>query len=107
MEKSDLKSVSKNSSISGILIRLYWFAFGHVTLVFFIISMFENKVTVLKSVFYFLFVGLLITSKYVDIRYFDGTNAEGDKPATMTDFKRFFSAVMTAYSVIFLILLFL
>ena len=107
MEKSDLKSVSKNSSISGILIRLYWFAFGHVTLVFFIISMFENKVTLLKSVFYFLFVGFLIASKYVDIRYLDGTNAEGDKPATMMDFKHFFRVVMIAYTVIFLGLLFL
>lgn len=66
--------------------------------------MFENKVTVLKSVFYFLFLGFLIASKYLDIRYLDGTNAEGDKPATMTDFKSFFKVVTLAYSVIFILL---
>lgn len=102
MEKSD----SKNSSIPGILARLYWFAFGHALLLFFIISMFD-KLTVLKSVFYFLFLGFLIASKYIDIKYFDGTTPEGDKPATMADFKSFFKIVIIVYPIIFFILLFL
>ncbi len=100
MEKSD----SNNSSILGILVRLYWFAFGHALLLFFIISMFEHKVTVLKSIFYFLFLGLLILSRYMDVKYLDGTNAEGNKPATLEDFKSFFKVVIFIYSIIPIIL---
>jgi hypothetical protein len=96
--------ISKNSSIPGILTRIYWFAFGHAFLFFLAFSFIENKPTAFKSVLYFFLFALVVFAKYADIKYFDGLNAEGNKPATMGDFKKFIKIVIPVYSVIFLIL---
>jgi hypothetical protein len=96
--------IPKNTSIRAILTRIYWFAFGHVFLIYLAISLFENKPGLLKSIIYFFLIGLLVSAKYADIKYFDGKTAEGDKPATMEDFKKFIKIVIPLYSIIFIIL---
>lgn len=101
------KSDQNSSSIHALLTRLYWFAFGHAALIFLVLSIFKNKISILNSVLYFLLLGLLIAAKYIDVKYFDGTTADGEKPATITDFKHFLKVVIIAYAVIFLVLLFL
>ena len=101
------KPDQNNSSIPALLTRIYWFAFGHAALIFLILSISKNKLSVFNSLLYFLFLGILIAAKYIDVKYLDGTNAEGDKPATMADFKGFFKVVMIIYTIVFISLLFL
>ncbi len=77
-------------SLASCLIRLYWMIVGNALLFFCALSIAQGTSSLLAPVdaLFWVLVGSLLTTRYVDIRYFNGMTDRGDA-ATMADFKRY------------------
>jgi hypothetical protein len=73
------------------LLRMYWMIIGNGALVFLAALIASHKFhTILApSVAYWAIALSLILARYVDIRHMGGENAEGNRKATMEDWKRY------------------
>jgi len=64
---------------AGVLLRLYWIGFGNIVLLFLLIFALEREPAFpsLMDLVYFLVLVSVIGVRYVDIRFYNGTTAEG------------------------------
>jgi len=78
----------ETTSFIGLLLRLFWMAFGGTGLVIcafkLILDYPQNLVPLTGSIF--LLAALMTGARYADIRFFNGDTCDGD-PATMTTFE--------------------
>jgi hypothetical protein len=75
---------SENSSCIGLILRLFWMAFGSFALALCAIKVtleYPRNLPVLTASVFLLAI-LMIVARYADIRYFSGKTCDGD-PATM------------------------
>jgi len=72
----------------GCLLRLFWMVAGNLALLALILSIFRQGGFSFLDAIYWLVVGALAATRYVDIRRFAGMTVHGT-PATMTDFRRY------------------
>jgi len=72
----------------GCLLRLFWMVAGNLALLALILSIFNQGGFSFLDAIYWLVVGALAATRYVDIRRFAGLTVHGT-PATMTDFRRY------------------
>ncbi len=82
------------SSPAGCLVRLFWFFGGNILLLFLLISIFHRRSFTISDLGFWIVVGCLVISRYVDIRYLNGQTAESE-PATMNHWRRY-SAMLLA-----------
>ncbi|MBI2519978.1 MAG: hypothetical protein HYV97_06165 [Bdellovibrio sp.] len=78
---------SKNSFL-GIFFRLYWmiiWAFPSMIIISFVV---DKKIGVTAYFLWPIIFLSMIGTKYIDIKFYEGTTADG-KPATMHDFKNY------------------
>lgn len=69
-------------------IRLFWMFFGNVALIFFVISITLRKTSIIVDVAFWLMVIVLVSIRYVDIRWFKGQTSEAE-PATLKDWRQY------------------
>ncbi len=77
-------------SAQGFLLRIYWMIAGPVLLFFCIVFLVEKRPPMpspLDLIFALAAAGLVL-ARYADIRWCDGTSADG-QPASPTDFRRY------------------
>ncbi|MBN1854784.1 MAG: hypothetical protein JW829_18775 [Pirellulales bacterium] len=74
---------------SGCLFRLFWMILGNLVLFFVAVQLLFHPRGWFSSldVVYWLTTVLILVARYADIRFFQGTTAEG-KPATLRDWQR-------------------
>jgi hypothetical protein len=100
----DSESIAQNSGI-GALLRVYWMLLGNL-----VVSILAGKIYMhAASVFslglldglFWLMVGLLIGSRYLDFTYFNGLTTDG-QPTTASHFRRYTIGVLTLSLVVWL-----
>jgi hypothetical protein len=81
---------AKHDPPAGCLMRLFWMMIGNVILLLcaYRITQHQSSVLSIADAFYWTIVGSLLAARYVDIRCFCGTTADGD-PATMAHWRRY------------------
>ena len=91
-------------SPSGCLLRLFWLFLGNGLLGIVAFQMITSSPRLLSllDVTYWVFVGLILCARYVDIRYFGGTKADG-QPASLQDFRRHALILLAAAAVVWLV----
>ncbi len=89
METHECRTPEYDSSF-GCFLRVYSLMIGHVILLFCGLAIFHNPSRFLGApdAYFWATVGTLLGARYVDIRYFKGTTAEG-KPASTSDWRRY------------------
>ena len=75
---------------AGCLLRIFWMMIGNVILLScaYGIAQHHSSMFSIADAFYLAAVGALLAARFVDIRDFRGTTAEGD-PATMAHWRRY------------------
>lgn len=75
---------------AGCLIRLFWMIVGNALLFFCAMAIAQGTSSLFEPIdaLFWILVGSLLITRYVDIRYFNGMTSDGDA-ATMADFKRY------------------
>jgi hypothetical protein len=97
------KNEQPPTSLLGLLLTLFWAAFGVVALLFFAYSIAFRKSDPFFSYFFFwLDAFALIGARYVDIRFFNGQTTDS-APATMEHWKRYSRNVALGATPLFLL----
>jgi len=75
---------------AGCLLRLFWIMIGNAVLLFCAYAIVQHRSSMfgMADAFYWAIVGSLLAARYVDIRHFCGTTADGE-PATMVHWRRY------------------
>ena len=95
-------------SLSGCLLRLFWFFLGNAALVLVAVQLLlqpRGWFSGLDAVYWSVVV-LILAARYADIRYYKGTTAEG-KPFTLEDWRRYAFILVLSASVAWLTVHFL
>jgi hypothetical protein len=73
------------------LLRGFWMVIGNAALALLLIVMVQGDwgVFSLPSIAFWMFVGLVVGARYLDVTRYKGTTSDGDRPATLIDVKRF------------------
>ena len=80
--------VQESDRPQGCLLRLFWMAFGNLTLLMIGVVIVEQKRFSALDILYWFVVIALGVARLVDIKRFDGRTIEGE-PATMLHFRRY------------------
>lgn len=72
----------------SLFIRLFWMLFGNGLLILFAISIILNRATIFVDVAFWLTVTILISIRYIDIKWLKGQTSEA-KPATLNDWRQY------------------
>jgi hypothetical protein len=75
-------------SPAGCLSRLVWMGAGNIALVIAALAIYKSASWSIADLVFWLFVGLLISARYIDIARYQGTTAHGE-PATVAHLKRY------------------
>jgi hypothetical protein len=88
---------------AGCFLRLFWMTFGNVLLLAcaYGITMHQTSLLSIADVLYWAMVGSLLAARYVDIRYLQGTTADGD-PATLAHWRRYAAIVGVVSAILWL-----
>jgi hypothetical protein len=70
------------------LMRLFWIFFGSALLIFFTISITRQSASIIVDVALWLTVIVLVSIRYVDIRWFNGQTADAE-PATLRNWRQY------------------
>mgnify|MGYP000883468087 CR=1 FL=1 len=84
-------SVAKqSSSIVGLALRVFWMFLGNLGLAACLLSIIQRPSSVIwwRDAAYAALVFLLIGSRYMEVRFFQGTTAYGE-PASVSDWRRY------------------
>ena len=90
MSKADDLTTVKNSSVLGLLARLFWMLLGNAILAISGVSILQYKdrgFHTADAVFWIV-IAILIPVRYLDIKFWEGGTCTGG-PATMTDWRRY------------------
>ncbi len=77
------------------LIRLCWMFFGIAFLIFFTISITQQSVPIIVDAALWLTVIVLVSIRYVDIRWFNGQAADAE-PATLRNWRQYIIRLLLA-----------
>lgn len=84
-------------SLAGCLPRLVWMGVGNVALIVTALAIYKSAGWTIADLLFLLVVGVLITTRYVDIVRFQGRTADGE-PATLGHFRRYAIVLVTTAS---------
>ena len=89
MSKPEDLASGKNSSVLGLLARLFWMLVGNAILVISGVSILHNeKGFHTADAIFWITAAILIPVRYLDIKFWEGGTSTGG-PATMTDWRRY------------------
>ena len=90
MSKDNLSTQPVTSSLTGLLLRLFWMIAGNLAIALSAVLILQGggPIPLLPDLIYWVAVPLMIVSRYADVRYFNGTNGYGER-ATMQDWRRY------------------
>lgn len=84
------KDVPVNAGSVGCLVRLSWMVFGNLILALCLLGIGQRPGRILSFVdaAYLVTVAALISLRYVDVRYYGGSNSTGE-PTTLADWRAY------------------
>jgi len=80
-------SANKETHVSGCLVHLFWTLIGNFVLVLCLVLMIRKGFSSIDIV-YWVTVGFMLITRYLDIKKFQGINMDG-KQSTVQDWKRY------------------
>lgn len=101
------KSNSKNPPILALFLRLYWMVLGYLPALLVAVNILkkDNKSGIMFLVF-FLTILLIIKVRFIDIKFYNGTTADGGV-ATMKTFYSFSAKLLFGSGIFAIVLYFL
>jgi len=98
------QTIDKQSSLLGVLARLWWMLLGNVVLAFSLIFVFRNEGSFFHPAdwVFWITVATFVAIRYLDIRFLDGQTATGEK-ASMTNWGRYVVLLLVCSTVLWAI----
>jgi len=81
-------STGKETPLSGCLVRILWGLVGNFVLAICLILLFTKRSSFTVDIIYWVTVILMLISRYIDIKKFQGITLEG-KEASIHDWKKY------------------
>jgi hypothetical protein len=88
--------MSSDRQLSGCLVRLFWMLVGNLGLLLAAIGIGENHAGFTltgRDIFFWAVALSLVAVRYVDIRCLEGRTADNNRPASVSDWRRYAATV--------------